>query len=293
MNKKKHIVIINANAHKRKIKHLLLEMEETFKKQNMCYEFHTTHEENHAEAIYSKQKLPCRFYIVGGDGTLHQAANALHSTQHEIVLLPAGTGNDFSRMLKDHKHSVLHFRKSLQREAISIDVLKVNDTICINAACFALDHDIADHVHDTSWQIIPRKIAYLTTVLRRIFLYRCDYLTIYVDGKQRFSGKALFATCNNAKYYGGGFCMTPNADLRDGKMDICVIKAFAKWKILVKCFAIFAKQPNRLPECVSFQCQNALIHASLGANLDGETYLEKVVQISVLPNALRIVNELK
>lgn len=293
MNIKKHIVIINANTHTKKLNQLRKEMEHTFKQKNMCYVFHTTQKEENASAIYRNQTQPCRFYIFGGDGTLHQAVNELHNTEHEIVLLPAGTGNDFSRMLKDHKNSTLHFRKSLERNATLIDVLKVNDTICINAACFALDHDIANHVHDTTWHYIPRKIAYLITVVRRIFVYRCNHISIEVNGINRFFGKALFATCNNAKFYGGGFCMTPNADLRDGKMDICVIKEFPKWRIFAKCPAILTKHPERLSECVSFQCQNARIHSSQGANLDGESYDEQIVDLVVLPNALRIVNELK
>lgn len=288
----KHIVIINKNTHMRKIQRLLIEMEEAFKKLNYAYAFHTTQIKESAATLYQGQRQPCRFYIFGGDGTLHQAINHLHGTHHEIVLLPIGTGNDFSRMLKDHKNVVQHFRKSLHREAIPIDVLKVNDTLCVNAACFALDQDIANHVHDNTWQYIPRKLAYLTTVLRRIFLYQCTTLRVTVDGEERFFGKALFATCNNAKFYGGGFCMTPNADLRDGYMDVCIIKELPKWKILPKFPIVLMKQPQRLKESTTFQCKHAIFESTNGANLDGESYRNHTFHIEVLEKSLHIVNEI-
>lgn len=293
MNVKKHIVIINQNARTRKLKKLFLEMEETFQEKQFSYCFYTTEKEEDAITILTKQTQPCRFYICGGDGTLHQAVNALKHTEHEIVLLPCGTGNDFSRMLKDHKDIHAHFHKSLQREASLIDVLKVNDTICINAACFALDHDIANHVHDHSWHYTPRKLAYLVTVLRRIFVYRCAHLEIIVDNENKFSGNALFATCNNAKFYGGGFCMTPNANLQDGQMDFCIIREFPRWKILYKFPPLLMKQPQKMKECISFQCKKADIYSTQGVNIDGESYQEHILTIEVLPQALRLVNEIK
>lgn len=293
MKIRKHIVVINQHTHMHKIQHLLAEMEETFKRKNFCYAFHTTQVEEGATAIYQSQSMPCRFYVFGGDGTLHQAINNLNGTQHEIVLLPIGTGNDFSRMLKDHKNIYQHFRNSINREAISIDVLKVNDAFCVNAACFALDQDIANHVHDTTWHYTPRKLAYLTTILRRMFRYQCTPLKVIVDGEERFFGAALFAACNNAKFYGGGFCMTPKADLRDGYMDVCIIKQLPKWKILIKFPIVLMKQAQRLPESTTFQCKRAIFESLNGVNLDGERYENHIFHIEVMEKSLLIVNEIK
>lgn len=293
MEMKKHIVLINANAHTRKIKKLLAEMEDTFRKQHFSYAFYTTKDTDNAIHIMQTQKEPCRFYICGGDGTLHQAVHTLLHTAHEVVLLPCGTGNDFSRMLYDHKDVFAHFRKSLNQQAQAIDILQVNDTQCINAACFALDHDIANHVHDTNWHLIPRKLAYLMTVLRRIFVYSYPILSITLDGGKIFEGKAIFATCNNARFYGGGFCMTPNALLQDGKMDICIIEGFSRWKIIPKCPALLTKQPQKLKECHLYQGKEAIIHTNQGVNLDGEIYQDQDVYIKVLPQAFQLVNELK
>ena len=293
MKKKKHIVLINASAHTRKLKKLLAEMEDTFQKQHFSYAFYTTKDTKDAMHIINAQKDPCRFYICGGDGTLHYIVNALLDTPHEVVLLPCGTGNDFSRMLIDHKDIFAHFRKSLNQEAKPIDILHVNDAYCINAACFALDHDIANHVHDTNWHLIPRKIAYLVSVLRRVFVYQYPLLSIELDGKKIFEGKAIFATCNNARFYGGGFCMTPHALLQDGKMDICIIEGFTRWKIIPKCPPLLMKQPQKLKECHMFQGKEAIIHTNQGVNLDGEIYHDHDIHIKVLPKAFYLVNELK
>lgn len=293
MEKKKHIVLINAHAHTRKLKRLLTEMEDTFQKQHFSYAIYTTEDTKDAIDIIKAQKTTCRFYICGGDGTLHYTVQALLYTMHEVVLLPCGTGNDFSRMLADHKDVFAHFRKSLNQEAQSIDILQVNDLLCINAACFALDHDIANHVHDANWRLVPRKLAYLITVLRRVFVYQYPSLSIELDNKNIFEGNAIFATCNNARFYGGGFCMTPNALLQDGLMDVCIIDGFSKWKIIPKCLPLLTKKPQKLKECHIYQGKEAIIHTSQGVNLDGEIYQKQDIHIKVLPHSFRLVNELK
>ncbi|WP_276834169.1 YegS/Rv2252/BmrU family lipid kinase [Massilicoli timonensis] len=289
----KHVVIINRMAKQKNLKELLKEMETTFRARALPYAIHLTKGSAEADAIIASYHDPCRFYICGGDGTLHEVINALQGSSHELVLIPCGTGNDFSRMLKDRKDILAHFHHSLAKEAKAIDVLKVNDHYCINAACFALDSDIAKHVHDENWSLIPRKLAYLTTVLRRVFVYPCNEVELIADGRHVYQGKALFLACNNAKFYGGGFCFTPDAKLDDGKMDVCLIRSFPRWRILYKCPALLGNKPQRLKECSIFQCEHLQVLSKQGMNLDGEPYPDDRIEITVLPKAIRLVNEIK
>ena len=62
---------------------------------------HTTSEKGSAKTFVHKiaeSGRPCRFYAVGGDGTLNEIVNGIYSFSNaEAGFVPCGTGNDFSR----------------------------------------------------------------------------------------------------------------------------------------------------------------------------------------------------
>lgn len=290
----KHIVIINPMAGGFLIEQFIKEMEEEFIKRNLDYEFFHTKYPMHAAKIVSSFHEPCRFYACGGDGTLREVIMNMVHTQHELVVIPCGTGNDFAKILKDgtsYKDCFLH---SFEECAQAIDVMKVNDTYCINASCFGLDADIAEHVHDLAhikW--IPKSLRYNIAVLRRIFLYKCNQVEVHTDDKLLYSGPVMMMACNNAKYYGNGFSITPEANIQDGKMNVCIIKGFPRWKILYKCFPIFQKQPQRLPETQMFTCKQLSVHSKMGINLDGETLQGEAFRITLIEAGIHLVNPIK
>ena len=59
---------------------------------------------------------PSRFYAVGGDGTINGLLQALVHSEHELVILPFGTGNDFCRTLTKEKNIRQLLIQSLKQE---------------------------------------------------------------------------------------------------------------------------------------------------------------------------------
>ncbi|WP_307725002.1 diacylglycerol kinase family protein [Lactobacillus delbrueckii] len=52
---------------------------------------------DHVKEIVKNHPEKTRFYSVGGDGFFNQVIQNLVHTNHGVVCLPFGTGNDFSR----------------------------------------------------------------------------------------------------------------------------------------------------------------------------------------------------
>lgn len=68
---------------------------------------------------------------------------------HEVVCLPFGMDNDFSRATHRHMSPEAILEATLDRPAIPIDTILVNDErYCVNVGCFGLDALIANTVHD-------------------------------------------------------------------------------------------------------------------------------------------------
>ena len=47
------------------------------------------------------QQCIYRIYAVGGDGMVHEIVQGLVGSDNELVIIPAGTGNDFIRTIAD------------------------------------------------------------------------------------------------------------------------------------------------------------------------------------------------
>ena len=79
---------------------------------------------------------PSRFYAVGGDGTINGLLQALVHTDHELVVLPFGTGNDFCRTLTKEKNIQKILMQSLQQSSQKVDTIQINNRYYLNSACF-------------------------------------------------------------------------------------------------------------------------------------------------------------
>ena len=83
------------------------------------------------------------FIAVGGDGTVNSLASELKGTGKLLGVLPIGSGNGFAREMgfrKDIESLVECIRK---KDPIDIDVLNINQRLCINVAGIGLDSFVA------------------------------------------------------------------------------------------------------------------------------------------------------
>ena len=113
----------------------------------------------------------CRIYSIGGDGTLNEVVNGLLDNQ-ELIVIPNGTGNDFSKGIYAQKDPIQALTYYATRKSHPVDLLSVNGHRYINSACFGLDSDTANHVHDHKLtKYLPHKCAYILGALIEYFKY--------------------------------------------------------------------------------------------------------------------------
>lgn len=238
------------------------------------------------------KEIPClaRFYIVGGDGTVHGFIQDLVDSQHEVVVIPLGTGNDFCRTLTTQKNPQELLKESLKYSAQKIDVIQLNDSYFINAACFGLDSVIANHVHDTPHiPFIPDSKSYIISILQNTLKYGNHSVTIFSDNHLIYQGEMILCTVNNAQYYGGGFQIIPHADIQDGYMDICVVDKVPKWKIPYMVERLVRRKLAGRKDVHYFRVKNANVICSYNCNVDGEEVSYGHYHFVIKPRSLNVV----
>ena len=256
------------------------------------YDYELIYSHSAVEMQNHVQKLttPCRLYVVGGDGTIHNLIQVLVHTHHEMVILPLGTGNDFARCLTKEKNLYQILKQSLHKKAKPIDTILMNERYYINAACFGLDSVIANHVHDTpNIPLVPESQSYIISILQHIFQYNFHHVKVISKGKCLYDGPVTLCTLNNGQYYGGGFQITPESRFDDGWIDVCIADKVPKRKMPYFISLLVAHKIAHRPEIHYFKVKEADIICDYECNLDGEIYKNTHYHVEIQPLSILLV----
>lgn len=265
---------------------------ETIRKvmQGYDYDIFMSHYPHHVEKIIKHYKEKTRFYSVGGDGMLNQVIQGLVGTEHELVVIPYGTGNDFYKMISDQKDPEEVLKASLKGKSKTIDTVLLNDTYYINNACFGCDSVIANHVHDDVK--VPKLFEghqYEYSILRNFIDYPFYEVKISSHGELLYSGQVTLCACANAMYYGGAYKIAPKASLQDGLLDIVILDKINKALIPLYIKKVVDETLAKDKHAHVFQCDEVDIESKYPCNMDGEVITADAYHLKVIKNSLNLV----
>lgn len=251
------------------------------------YEIFFSEYKDHVKEIVKNYPEKTRFYSVGGDGFFNQVIQNLVHTDHEVVCLPFGTGNDFSRAIHRHMSPEAILKATLDRPAIPIDTILVNDErYCVNVGCFGLDALIANTVHDVK---TPKSAAYVASILRNISRYKFAKVKVMGKNGLLFNDQVTLCAFCNSRFYGGGFQISPKSKINDGLIDMVILpkvnRLFAPYYI----YKILRKNLNSCKDVVVKQVKECVITTPATMNLDGEKKEAAKYHLVVQPKSLNLV----
>lgn len=173
----------------------------------------------------------------GGDGTVNEVVNGLALAARAeasgalgtLGIIPIGTGNDFAEMAG----IPLDVRKAAQRLAQGrtrlIDVGRVNDRYFSNECGIGFEAQVA--IEAQRLKRLRRFLVYLVAVFRALFRYRQPTMTVRWDNGQ-VTQRILMVCAGNSRRAGGGFYLTPHAEVDDGLLDYLYTDALSRPEIL-------------------------------------------------------------
>ena len=130
----------------------------------------------------------------------------------------------------------------------------------------------------------------MLAALQSLIAFNAAEMTVSTEGR-KIRRSTFFIAVGNARSYGGGMKVTPQAKLDDGWLDVCVLSKINKLKLLCWVPTIFFGQHLRLKEVEYFQTTDLRIDAErkLGVYADGEYAGQTPVEIRVIPRGLRVI----
>lgn len=251
-----------------------------------------------------------KFLSYGGDGTLNGLINAAMMQRvvdpSELILAhyPSGTGNDWGRTFQNPT-TPEQWVPMIKRETLfthDIGKLECNRDgkpvthYFINIAGMAYDGLVVkkvDEARASFWKFL-KKALYNIVIVREIFNFKAQNLTLTLDGKET-NEKYLDICVGISQYNGNGMRPCFNADPSDGLLDVTTVSEMGVLEAIKELPGMkdgsFAKNPKvSMTQTGEFKLDHS-DYPDL-VETDGELIGESPLRITVVPMALRmVVNE--
>jgi diacylglycerol kinase (ATP) len=255
-------------------------------------------------------KIGRRFIIAcGGDGTVNEVANGIIESggDAELGVLPSGTGGDFRRSL-NIPNGIREAARALKTGNTKIiDVGKVTfrdhnekETYryFLNISSVGLAASIIERVKTTSYanwlpiQSLKGRANFAISTLQEVIGIEPATICVSIDGGEERRLKTINFCVANARYFGGGMLIAPDAKLDDGYLDIINIGDIGKWKIIFNVHTLYRGTHTSLAEVKTKQAKRIEIKAGddseIHLEIDGELSGKLPAIYEIVPKALRV-----
>jgi diacylglycerol kinase (ATP) len=243
--------------------------------------------------------VPDAVVVVGGDGSLHVAVNALARTGVPLGIVAAGTGNDVARCLglphDDADAAVAHLVRALAEETVPIrevDAVRVSTgrwfVGMLSAGFDAAVNERANRM--TRLSGTPR---YVVAVLLEVARLRARRYRVTIDRDTRHLD-AVLVTVGNTASIGGGMRLAPDARVDDGLLDVLVATPLSRLELL-KLFPRVFRGTHVTDEHVSIERGRVITIDTDDRGpapityADGERFGPLPVTLEVVAGALRVI----
>ncbi|HYL94407.1 MAG TPA: diacylglycerol kinase family protein [Terriglobales bacterium] len=246
--------------------------------------------------------------LLGGDGTVQRHLAAFVQAQTPLLVVPAGSANDFARALGlrtgsealDAWRRFLAARDNIRQVDVGIVTFADDGARATNPAYFScalgagVDAAVAQRVNS-----LPRWLrangGYFLAAIPALLHFQARRIAItatQAGGQQRtISEPGILAAAANAPWYGHGMRIAPQAELDDGLLEFCFVRQVGKLRLLRLFPKVYRGGHLGLPEVEYFRAERVCIESQepLAVHADGEPLGQTPVEVTVARRALRVI----
>ena len=225
---------------------------------------------------------------VGGDGMLASVAAAVSEAGGVLGIVPSGRGNDFARMLGVPAGPAALADLLLGATPRPVDAIAAAGRLVLGSVYAGVDSD-ASEVVDRSHRL-PRSLQYPYAALRALARYAPTCFSVTVDG-ERHDERAATVVVANSGYYGAGMRIAPGAVVDDGLLDVVVVRAASRARLVRALPRLYDGSHVDLDEVMVLRGREVTLAADahVTAYGDGERLVPLPLTAAVRPAALSVL----
>ena len=232
--------------------------------------------------------------VVGGDGVIRLALQALARSDIPLGIVPAGTGNDHAR----------EYAIPTGDPAAAVDIIAAGHTTAVDLglirgsdgstswfgtiAATGFDSLVSDRVNRMRWP--HGRMRYNLAIVAELSKLRLLPFRLVFDGERELITDLTLAAFGNTRTYGGGMRICPNADHSDGLLDVTMVHTASRAKLIRLFPTVFKGTHIALDEVSTDRARTITVESpGINAYADGDYVCPLPAEISAVPAALRIL----
>ena len=240
--------------------------------------------------------------VVGGDGTVHEVAGGLLAggpgRLPPVSVFPAGTGNDFFRMVGAER-SAAGVARVLEGGAVRhFDVGRVRwddgERVFVNVVGVGVDVDVLRC--RARFARLRGMAQYLAALIYALVTFRAPEVRIDVGrAGPALVGRTTLSVVTVGPSIGGGFMVSPGARASDGRLDLFHVPALGLLRVLALVPRVIRGTHAGMKQLTMCRLEEARLGRTDGEpvwfEIDGELSPEpaRELRIRVLPRALPVM----
>jgi diacylglycerol kinase (ATP) len=232
--------------------------------------------------------------VVGGDGVIRLALQALARTEIPLGIIAAGTGNDHAReygIPVGDPAAAVDVIAAGYTETVDLGLIRGDDgsqTWFGTIAATGFDSLVSDRVNRMSWP--HGRMRYNLAMLAEITKLHPLPFRLVFDGQREVVADLTLAAFGNTRSYGGGMLICPNADHSDGMLDVTMVRAGSRTKLIRLFPTVFKGTHIHLDEVTTERARTVTVESpGINAYADGDYVCPLPVEISAVPAALTLL----
>ncbi len=225
---------------------------------------------------------------VGGDGMVHVVLQAVAGTGTPLGIVPAGSGNDFARLMGLSINDAAAAADVVARGAVrTVDAARVADSWFAGVLSSGFDSNVNERANRMTW---PRgRMRYNVAIMAELRVFHALPFRIVLDG-QPIERDAMLVAVGNGSSYGGGMQVCPGALIDDGLLQVTVLGRVSKPEFLRVFPRVYKGTHVEHPAVSTHSARSVRLEApGVVAYADGERICDLPVDITCVPGALDVL----
>lgn len=248
----------------------------------------------------------------GGDGTISEVANGILESGEDVELgiMPSGTGGDFRRSVGIPVRAADAARALRTGRTRLMDVGRATfinhdgaqaSRYFLGVASFGMSAEVIERVKENSseWlpdvgsRILKGKLSFAVAMLQTTLVAEKKIVSVQLDEQFERCLTVTNLCIANARYFGGGMKIAPEAKLNDGQFDVVSIGDLSAAEILANAHQLYlgthlGMQQVHHTRATCVRARSANDDAAIALELDGELPGRLPATFEILPRALRV-----